>query len=88
MVASTRALQKISKSCILTTENQNKLIRKRKAENERLSGKLIEDHEEVITLHRELKQVREDKFESLGSVVKAAVNSVKSYSQVLTAQVR
>ena len=65
--------------------NQNNLIRKLKEENERLSAKLIEDHEEVITLHRELKLVREDQTASLGSVVKAAVdNSVKSYSHVLT----
>ena len=39
--------------------NQNVLIKKLKEENEQLSAKVIKDREEVITLHREIKTIRE-----------------------------
>ena len=64
--------------------NQNAAIKKLKEENERLSSKVIVYHEEVISLHREIKNIREKELEGLGSVVERAVDtSVKRlYSEV------
>ena len=64
--------------------NQNEMIRRLKKENEQLSAKLIADHEEVTSLHREIKSSREQEIEGLKSVVETAVNTSmkKSYSAV------
>ena len=51
------------------------LIKKLKDENERLSAKVIKDHEEVITLHREIKSIREQEIKGLKTVVETAVDT-------------
>ena len=59
------------------------LIKKLKDENERLSAKVIKDHEEVITLYREIKSIREQEIKGLKTVVETAVDTSvkKSYSE-------
>lgn len=63
--------------------NQNSTIQKLKEENERLSAKLIADHEEVISLHKEIKNIRDQEIEGLKTVVETAVDVTmkKSYSE-------
>ena len=48
-----------------------------------LAGKVIKDHEEVITLHREIKSIKEQEIEALKTVVETAVDTSvkKSYSE-------
>ena len=64
--------------------NQNEMIRKLKKENEQLSAKVISDHEEVISLHREIKNIKEREIDGLKAVVETAVDTSlkKSYSAV------
>ena len=47
---------------------------------------MIKDHEEVITLHREIKSIKEQEIEGLKTVVETAVDTSvkKSYSEAAT----
>ena len=65
-------------------ESECILIKKLKEENEQLSVKVIKDH--VITLHREIKSIREQGIEGLKTVVETAVDTSvkKSYSEAAT----
>ena len=78
--------QVVSQFCSAWTHvvNQNVLIQKLREENERLSAKVIADHEVVIELHREIKNAREQEIEGLKSVIETAVDTSmkKSYSEV------